>query len=200
MNPQDQNQQNNFSLNRDASAGSAQVSSTPSAGSPAGASTQAGQVPFMAFPANQPRDYDMGIKEMIFNLVERKYRPTAFIANYQRLSAQDAQKYPPLDENTINMLKAQGQDITEAQRDFEIARVYNKLEIDIFMMSTSQLPQDKQDELRRMTEQAQMNPTANQNELIAKIKDFMQMNVPNITMMVDQYMKGFTNEYLAGHY
>ncbi len=187
MNPNDQSQQG-FSLNRNQPA-------------PQQPNAQQGyQVPFMAFPANQPRDYDMGIKQMIFDLVERKYRPVAFIARYQQLSAQNPAAYPLLDENTINMLKAQGADISEAQRDFEMARVYNKLEIDIFMMSTSQLPQDKQDELRRMTEQTQFNPTANQNELIAKIKDFMQMNVPNITMMVDQYMKGFTNEYLAGHY
>lgn len=192
MNPNDTNQQG-FSLNRN------QQPTQPQA--PQGQQPQQSyQVPFMSFPANQPRDYDMGIKQMIFDLVERKYRPNAFIVRYQQLSAQDPQKYPILDENTINMLRAQGPDISEEQRDFEVARVYNKLEIDIFMMSTSQLPQDKQEELRKMTEQAQFNPGANQNELIAKIKDFMQMNVPSITMMVDQYMKGFTNEYLAGHY
>lgn len=183
MNPQDTSSQNNFSLNRDQN------------GQP-----QAAAVPFMAFPANQPRDYDMGIKDMIFNLVERKYRPTAFIERYTQLSSQNPQMYPALDENTMNMLRAQGADISEAQRDFEVARVYNKLEIDIYMMSTSQLPQEKQEELRKMTEQAQFNPTANQAEMVNKIREFMQNNVPNITGMVDQYMRGFTNEYLAGHY
>lgn len=196
MNPQDTSSQNNFSLNRDQNTGQPNPQ-VPQANPAAG---QAGAVPFMAFPANQPREYDMGIKDMIFNLVERKYRPTAFIERYTQLSAQNPSMYPPLDENTMNMLKAQGADISEAQRDFEVARVYNKLEIDIYMMSTSQLPQDKQEELRKMTEQAQFNPTANQAEMVNKIREFMQNNVPNITGMVDQYMRGFTNEYLAGHY
>lgn len=199
MNPNDQSQQNGFSLNRNTSDPAAQQPMNQAMAGQAPQGQQAA-VPFMAFPANQPRDYDMGIKQMIFDLVERKYRPNVFIQRYQQLSSQNPNQYPPLDENTINMLKAQGADITEEQRDFEVARVYNKLEIDIYMMSTSQLPMEKQEELRKMTEQAQMNLTGNQNELIAKIKDFMQSNVPNISGMVDQYMRGFTNEYLAGHY
>lgn len=185
------NNQGNFSLNRN----------DPMQNTPTNPAPQQGQqfIPFASFPANQPREYDMGIKQMVYDLVERKYCPNAYIARYQQMSSQDPNKYPPLDENTIAMLKAQGADISADARDFEVARVYNKLEIEIFEMSTSQLPQDKQDQLRQLTEQAQSGG-GNQNDLIQKIKDFMQMNVPNISSIVDQYMRGFMNQYLAGRY
>jgi hypothetical protein len=194
MNPNSQTQQNNFSLNRNQSQPNQPTAQQPAPGQ------QAPAIPFMTFPANQPRDYDQGIKEMIFNLVERKYRPNAFIVRYQQMSAQNPQLYPALDDITLNMLKAQGPDISEAQRDFEVARVYNKLEMDIFMMSNSQLSPEKQEELKKMTDEAQANPQADQGDLIIKIRDFMQQNVPNIQEIVQQYMLGFTNEYLAGHY
>jgi len=181
--------QGNFSLNRD----------NNQAQQPVQQNQPQAFIPFAAFPANQPREYDMGIKQMVYDLVERKYCPNAYIARYQQLSVQDPAKYPVLDENTMAMLRAQGADISPEARDFEVARVYNKLEIEIFEMSTSQLPQDKQDQLKQLTEQAQAGG-GNQLDLVQKIKDFMQMNVPNISLIVDEYMRGFMNQYLAGRY
>lgn len=187
MTPNDNNQ-SNFSLNRNSNDNTQSNNDQ-----------QQAFVPFASFPANQPREYDMGIKQMVYDLVERKYCPIAYIARYQQLSAQEPSKYPVLDENTIAMLRAQGNDISPEARDFEVARVYNKLEIEIFEMSTSQLPQDKQDQLRVLTEQAQTSG-GNQNELVQKIQEFMKVNVPNISLIVDQYMRGFMNQYLAGRY
>lgn len=190
MNPNNDQSLNPFSLHRNNDTSAQAASST----------VQPQQfVPLAAFPANQPRDYDMNIKQIIIDLVDRKYRPTAYIERYKQLSAQDPIKYPPLDENTINMIKAQGPDVSIEVRDFEVARVYNKLEIEIYEMSTRQLPQHKQEELRLLTEQAQANP-AMQEDIIIKIRDFIQMNVPNINLIVDQYMRGFMNQYLAGRY
>lgn len=199
MNPTDNSNQNSFSLHRDQNGMQSQQMSQQSQQPSDQSQPQQGFVPFAAFPANQPRDYDMNIKQMVIDLVERKYCPNTYIAKYQQLSAQDPNKFPPLDENTINMLRAQGQDISPEIRDFEVARVYNKLEIEIFEMSTSHLPQNKQEELRMLTEQALSNPGM-QGDITAKIKDFIQMNVPNISLIVDQYMRGFMNQYLAGRY
>ena len=202
MNPQDNsNQQGQFSLNRNAPM-------QPAAGQPTQPMMDPSQmqqpqqqqfVPFASFPANQRRDYDMGIKQMVIDLVERKYCPTQYIARYEQMSAQDPAKFPPLDENTKNIIRASGPDISPDSKEFEINRVYNKLEIEIFELSTYQLPADKQEELKRMTEAAQTNP-ANQGDMIMKIREFMQGNVPNITMIVDEYMRGFMNQYLAGRY
>ncbi len=92
-----------------------------------------------------------------------------------------------------------GAELNPQAREFEIARVYNKLEIEIFEMSTFQLSPDKQQELQKMTEDAQVNP-GNQQEVILKIREYMQNNVPQIGEMVNQYMIGFRNQYMAGRY
>lgn len=159
-------------------------------------------LPYSAFPANLPREYDTNIKQDIYDLVTKKYCPNEYIARYQQLSLQDPQKYPPLDENSIAMLRAQGPDISPDARDFEVARVYNKLEIEIFEMFTSQLPLDKQEELKQLAEQAQFSG-ANQSDLpnlLQKIRELMYANIPNVDQLLDQYMQGFTNQYLAGRY
>ena len=108
------------------------------------------------------------------------------------------------DPNIYNMIaelvdRKYGTEINPSAREFEIARVYNKLEIEIFEMSTFQLPPEKQQELQRMTESAQSN-TSNQQETILKIREYMQSNVPNISEMVNQYMVGFRNQFMAGRY
>jgi hypothetical protein len=108
------------------------------------------------------------------------------------------------DPNIYNMIaelvdRKYGVELNPQAREFEISRVYNKLEIEIFEMSTFQLPQDKQAELQRMTEEAQGN-TANSQDVILKIREYMQSNVPNISDMVNQYMIGFRNQYMAGRY
>lgn len=199
MNPQDQNNQTGqFSLNRNQpqqQAPQMQPGGTQPMQQPQGQQF----IPFASFPANQRRDYDMGIKQMIIDLVERKYCPTQYIQRYEQMSAQDPQKFPPLDENTKNLILQSGPDISPDAKEFEINRVYNKLEIEIFEMSTYQLPADKQEELKKMTEQAQINPM-NQKEHIEKIREFMQAHVPNITQLVDEYIRGFMNQYLAGRY
>jgi len=122
-------------------------------------------VPYAAFPANQKRDYDPNIYNMIAELVDRKYP-----------------------------------DIHPEARLFEIAKTYNHVEIDVFELSTYQLPPDKQKELQQMTENSQANGTANQQESILKIREYMQNNVPNISEMVNQYMIGFRNQYMAGRF
>jgi Tfp pilus assembly protein PilP len=108
------------------------------------------------------------------------------------------------DPNIYNMIaelvdRKYGAELNPQAREFEIARVYNKLEIEVFEMSTFQLPMDKQQELQRMTEEAQSN-TANQQDIILRIREYMQSNVPNIGDMVNQYMIGFRNQYMAGRY
>ncbi len=90
-------------------------------------------------------------------------------------------------------------EIDSKAREFEIARVYNKLEIEIFEMSTWGLDPAKQQELQKMTEEAQGN-TQNQQETILKIREYMQNNVPDIQQMVNDYMVGFRNQYMAGRY
>ncbi|MFW5720211.1 MAG: hypothetical protein ACOCXT_04260 [Candidatus Dojkabacteria bacterium] len=108
------------------------------------------------------------------------------------------------DPNIYNMIaelvdRKYGAELNQQAREFEIARVYNKLEIEIFEMSTYQLPQDKQQELQKMTEEAQSTGQNNQ-DVILKIREYMQTNVPNISDMVNQYMVGFRNQYMAGRY
>jgi hypothetical protein len=117
----------------------------------------------------------------------------AFPATMQR-------EYDPGIYNMIAELvdKKYGAELVEAARDFEIKRVYNKLEIEMFELSTFQLPKDKQDELQKMTESA--GGAANQQDVILKIREYMQVHVPNITDIVNQYMLGFRNQYMAGRY
>jgi hypothetical protein len=91
-----------------------------------------------------------------------------------------------------------GAELNPEAREFEISRVYNRLEIEIFEMSTFQLSPEKQKELQQMTEQAQGAP--NQQETVVKIREYMQNNVPNISNMVNEYMIGFRNQYMAGRY
>lgn len=123
------------------------------------------QLPYAAYPATQPRDFDPNIYTKIAELVDRKY----------------------------------GAEINPIARDFEISRVYNKLEIEIFEMSTSQLPQDKQQELQQMTEEAQGNPAA-QQAVIGRIQEFMRTHVPDIGEKISMYMIGFQNQYMAGRF
>lgn len=179
MDPNNQNQQqSSASLNRDSSSvmqdmSQQQPMQTQGQPQPMPQQTQQPQapqqgqqfVPYAAFPATQPRDFDPAIYNMIAELVDRKY----------------------------------GAELNQEARKFEIARVYNKLEMEIFEMSTFQLSPDKQQELQRMTEEAQ-GSTANQQEMILKIQRYMQTNVPNIGDMVNQYMLGFRNQYIAGRY
>jgi Tfp pilus assembly protein PilP len=108
------------------------------------------------------------------------------------------------DPNIYNMIaelvdRKYGTEIKPDAREFEIARVYNKLEIEIFEMSTFQLSPEKQAELQKMTEEAQSSG-GNQDNVIVKIREYMQNNVPNISEMVNQYMVGFRNQYMAGRY
>lgn len=203
MNPQDQNnQQSGFSLNRDTGAGMAgtmpaaqipmQAGGMPSQTTPQGAPQM--ELPFSAFPANIARQYDPGISEIVFDLVERKYRPNAYIERMQQKGIQ-------IDENMQRAIReSSGPDVSEAIRDFEVARVYSKLEIEIYEMSRSQLSPEKRQELEQLTAQAGANPGQNQAEIVTKIRGFMQENVPNISQLVDQYMNGFVNQYLAGRF
>lgn len=119
---------------------------------------------------------------------------------YMAFPATQQRDYDPNIYNMIAELidRKYGAALTEEARKFEIARVYNKLEIEVFEMSTFQLPQDKQQELQQLTEQAQGG--ANNQEVILKIREYMQSNVPNISEMVNQYMIGFRNQYMAGRY
>jgi hypothetical protein len=109
--------------------------------------------------------------------------------------------YDPGIYNLIARLVDQkyGAEIHEEARKFEIARVYGKLEITIFELSTWQLPPEKQQELQKLTEQGQ-SAGQDQQQVTAKIREYMQQNVPNIQGMVSEYMLGFQNEYLAGRY
>lgn len=127
-------------------------------------------------------------------------QPQQFIP-YASFPATQTRDYDPNIYNMIAELvdRKYGAELNPQAREFEIARVYNKLEIEIFEMSTFQLPQDKQAELQKMTEEAQGN-TANQQDIILKIREYMQSNVPNIGEMVNQYMIGFRNQYMAGRY
>lgn len=110
------------------------------------------------------------------------------------------------DPNIYNMIaelvdRKYGAELNPEARKFEIIRVYNKLEIEIYEISTFQLPKDKQEELQKMTEAAQANGgNGNQQDVILKIREYMQTNVPNITDIVNQYMIGFRNQYMAGRY
>jgi hypothetical protein len=114
-----------------------------------------------------------------------------------------ATQHRDYDPNIYNMIaelidRKYGAELNQDARTFEIARVYNKLEIEIFEMSTFQLPPDKQQELQKMTEEAQ-GGSQNQ-DVILQIREYMQTNVPNISDMVNQYMIGFRNQYMAGRY
>lgn len=149
--------------------------------------------PFAAFPANIKREYDQNIFKMVYDLVQSKYQPNSYIERMQNEGVQ-------LEQQLIDNLRNAGPDISDDARDFEIARVYNKLEIEMFEMSTYQLSPDKQQELQRMTEEGQNAQGGNQQELIMKIREYMQSNVPNIQELVNQYMLGFRNQYLAGRY
>jgi hypothetical protein len=120
---------------------------------------------------------------------------------YAAFPATQAREY---DQNIYAMIaelvdRKYGAEINAQARQFEIIRVYNKLEIEVFEFSTFQLPPEKQQELQQMTESAQSN-TGNQQETIMKIREYMQTNVPNISDMVNQYMVGFRNQYMAGRY
>ena len=109
--------------------------------------------------------------------------------------------FDPAIYNMISTLvdKKYGAEINPQAREFEISRVYNKLEIEIFERSTFQLPPEKRVELQKLTEEAQ-NPNIDQQDIIKKIKEYMQYNVPNIDNMVKEYMNGFNNQYIAGRY
>lgn len=127
-------------------------------------------------------------------------QPQQFIP-YAAFPATQGRDFDPGIYNMIAELidRKYGAELNPEARKFEISRVYNKLEIEIFELSTFQLPQDKQAELQKMTEEAQGN-TQNQQDVILKIREYMQTNVPNITEMVNQYMVGFRNQYMAGRY
>lgn len=115
-----------------------------------------------------------------------------------------ATQHRDYDQNIYGMIsdlvdRKYGAELQDEARKFEIRRVYNKLEIEMFEMSTFQLSPDKQQELQKMTEEAQNN-AQNQQNVILKIREYMQNNVPNISDMVNQYMIGFRNQYMAGRY
>ncbi|GIW57072.1 MAG: hypothetical protein KatS3mg083_017 [Candidatus Dojkabacteria bacterium] len=156
-------------------------------------------VPFAAYPANLPRDYDVKLREYILELVNRKYRPHYFLAHYSQLSATDPNMYPPLDPQTINSIKSQGPDVSEDVVNFEVARVYNKLEAEIYDMALSLLPEDKRNELNALAEQSGNDPSQ-QQEAIKRIQDFVLANIPNIRVILDTYMNGFANQYMAGRF
>lgn len=126
-------------------------------------------------------------------------QPQQFIP-YAAFPATQQRDFDPNIQNMIAELvdRKYGAALGEEARRFEISRVYNKLEIEIFEMSTFQLPQDKQQELQKMTEEAQGG--ANNQDVILQIREYMQTNVPNISEMVNQYMIGFRNQYMAGRY
>lgn len=158
--------------------------------------------PFSAFPANVNREYDQNIYNMIFDLVESKYRPHAYLERMRQLEAEN--KIPKLDEPVVQALENAGPDIDLVARDFEVARVYNKLEIEVFERSTYGMNQEQKNELQRITEegQAQANQgnTVAQEQLIKKIQEYMQSSVPDIQNIVNDYMVGFRNQYLAGRF
>ena len=90
-------------------------------------------------------------------------------------------------------------DIDSKAREFEIARVYNKLEIDIYEMSTYSLSPDKRAELEKMTESAQSGGQ-NSTDMVLKIRQYIEQNVPDISVKVNEYIAGFRNQYLAVRY
>lgn len=157
--------------------------------------------PYSAFPANIKRTYDQSIYNIIFDLVQSKYQPHAYLDRMRKLEAQGQIK---LEEYVVQALENAGPDIDQIAFDFEIARVYNKLEIDIYERSTFNLPEDKKAELQRMSEEGQQKimsgDTQAQQDLVLKINQFMQANVPGIQDLVRDYMEGFKNQYLAGRY
>ncbi len=175
------NSQNNFNQSVQSGSGSQQFNPLP------------------AYPANLPRDYDMKLKEYILALVNRKYRPNYFLSQYSQLSAKDPNTYPPFDPQTIQSIRSQGPDVSEEVVNFEVARVYSKLEAEIYDMALSLLPEDKRKELNALAEQAGNDPNQ-QQEVIKKIQDFVIAHIPNIRVILDTYMNGFANQYMAGRF
>jgi hypothetical protein len=154
---------------------------------------------FASYPANMPRDYDPNLKGFITDLVNRKYRPNYYLTYYQNLSASNPSLYPPLDPQTMSTIRSQGPDVSEEVVNFEVARVYNKLEAEIYDMALSLLPEDKRNELNALAQQSISDPIQ-QQEAIRKIQDFIVTHIPNIRVILDTYMNGFTNQYMAGRF
>lgn len=92
-----------------------------------------------------------------------------------------------------------GADLNAEARKFEIARVYCRVEIEIYEATTFALSKDKQVELQRMTEEAQ-KAGGDQQKSLETIREYMSANVPNVGKIVEDYMLGFRYQYMAGRY
>lgn len=154
---------------------------------------------FSAYPANQRRIYDPNILKWVESLVNQKYRPTLYIAEYKRLSQQNPSMYPPLTVEEEQQLLSNGPDISDEAARFEIARVYNKLEIEVYEFAISQLPREKVEELNQIT-QGIDNNTPVPDDVIAKVRELIVAYVPNIDQLMNTYRQGVARQYMAGRF
>lgn len=152
-----------------------------------------GSLPMMAFPANQPRQipYDPNILNQLVPLVNRKYRPTVF-REYMRQN--NLQIDPQMDQE-LNMA---GPDISEEVFQFELARLYNKVEVDIYDYIMKYLPEEKRPEFMQIAD----NPNAAPNDpnVVQKIQQFLLQNIPNVQQLLADYFYSITIQYLMGRF
>ena len=156
---------------------------------------------FSAFPANQSRPFDPNIRQWIESLVDQKYRPTKYINKYKELSQQNPSLYPPLTPEVERQILMNLPDVPDIVAEFEIARVYNKLEIEIYEFAISQLPQEKRDELNSLSRSFDANnPSSLSNEVVSRIRELIVSHVPNIDQLMNAYRDGVARQYMAGRF
>ncbi len=152
-----------------------------------------GSLPMMAFPANQPRQipYDPNILNQLVPLVNRKYRPSVF-REYMR------QNNFPVDPQMDQELNMAGPDISEEVFQFELARLYNKVEVDIYDYIMKYLPEEKKSEFMQIAN----NPNAAPNDpnIVNKIQQFLLQNIPNVQQLIADYFYNITIQYLMGRF
>lgn len=152
-----------------------------------------------AFPANQPRQYDPNIRLWVESLVDQKYRPTRYIQKYKELSMQNPNLYPPLTPETENQILKNLPDVPDIVAEFEIARVYNKLEIEVYEFAVSQIPVDKRTELEKITSGVPEGALASE-DIILKVRQLIITYVPNIDQLMQVYREGVAKQYIAGRF
>lgn len=165
-----------------------QPATTPQAGGQMPSS-----LPMMAAPANQPRQvpYDPNILNQLVPLVNRKYRPSVF-REYMK------QNNFPIDPQMDQELNMAGPDISEEVFQFELARLYNKVEVDIYDYIMKYLPEDKKPEFMQIAN----NPNAAPNDpnIVQKIQQFLLQNISNVQQLIADYFYNITIQYLMGRF
>lgn len=152
-----------------------------------------------AFPANQPRQYDPNIRLWVESLVDQKYRPTRYIQKYKQLSMQNPSMYPPLTPEVENQILRNLPDVSDLVAEFEIARVYNKLEIEVYEFAVSQIPTEKRPELEQIVKDVPEGAMASE-DIILKVRQLILAYVPNIDQLMQVYREGVAKQYMAGRF